>query len=419
MRRREFLKRALATGAALSTPAAHTLVHAGETPAARFDPAAASRALAGHRITSIESRTLSHRFPRLVGPSAIGAPVGGEGNSYIRIVTTDQGITGWCLGGGQPVDTRGLIGARASDLFDVTRGIADGVPGWLDKTLHDLAARIIGIPVWKMIGAHGRREVALYSGAIYMDDVLPEDRPRGIGAVLAACAQDHAAGYRAFKLKIGRGHKWMPREAGLQRDIAVTQAVHEAFPDCHILVDANAAYSVGEASKYVAATVDCELYWIEEAFEENVDDYRRLKEAMDKAGCKALIAEGESVHGRMTATPGRFGYYPEAFMERLFTLAEDQLVDVFLMDLDSMGFSRWRQLMPEIMQAGVSASPHTWVWPMRTFQAAQLAGGAGGIDIVEGIPAVTAGVDSSAYSMRDGRLLLPDAPGFGLELRSG
>jgi L-alanine-DL-glutamate epimerase-like enolase superfamily enzyme len=56
---------------------------------------------------------------------------------------------------------------------------------------------------------------------------------------------------------------------------------------------------------------------------------------------------------------------------------------------------------------------------MRTFQAAQLAGGAGGIDIVEGIPAVTAGVDSSAYSMRDGRLLLPDAPGFGLELRSG
>ena len=419
MDRREFLKRSLVTGAALTAAGPGTALHGGEARSTALDAVAANRMLAGHRITTIESRTLAHRFPRSVGPSSISQPVGRGGNSYIRIVTTDQGLTGWCLGGGQPVNPQPFIGAKVSDLFDVTRGITDDVPGWLDKTLHDLAARINGVPVWKLTGARGPREVLLYSGAIYMDDVLPEDRPRGISAVLGACAQDYVTGYRAFKLKIGRGHKWMPRDAGLQRDIAVTHAVHQAFPDCHILVDANIAYSVEEASKYLAATVDCDLYWIEEAFVENLDDYRRLKEAMDRAGSKAMIAEGESSHNQPAGKPGRFGHYQDAFMERLFRLAEEQLVDVFVMDLDAVGFSRWRHVMPEIIQAGVSASPHTWIWPMRTFQAAQLAGGIGGIDIVEGIPAVTEGVDSSAYSMRNGKLLLPDTPGFGLDLRAG
>ena len=419
MDRREFLKRGLATGATLTMAGSCAVPDAPGTRSAALDASAANRRLADHRITAIESRTLTYRFPRSVGPSSQGNPVGRDGNSYIRMITTDQGITGWCLGGGQQLDTQEFIGSKVGDLFDVSRGIADDVPGALDKTLHDLAARINGVPVWKMTGAHGPRAVSLYSAAIYMDDVLPEDRPRGISAVLAACAQDYAAGYRAFKLKIGRGHKWMPREAGLQRDIAVTHAVHEVFPDCRILVDANSAYTVGEASKYVAATVDCDLYWIEEAFVENLDDYRRLKEAMDRAGSKALIAEGESSHGQSAGKPGRFGAYPTTFMERLFRLAEERLVDVFLMDLDSVGFTRWRKVMPEIIQAGVTASPHTWVWPMRAFQAAQLAGGVGGIDIVEGIPAVTEGVDSSAYSMRDGKLILPDAPGFGLELRAG
>ncbi|MFZ5831954.1 MAG: enolase C-terminal domain-like protein [Planctomycetota bacterium] len=228
------------------------------------------------------------------------------------------------------------------------------------------------------------------------------------------------AGYRAFKLKIGRGRKWMPGDAGLQRDIAVTKAVtkavHEAFPDCRVLVDANDSYSVDEASKYVVAVADCDLYWIEEAFEENADDYRRLREAMGRAGCKALLADGEARRDRAGDSPTRFGDYSGVFVDRLFSLAEERLVDIFVMDLDIVGFSRWRRAMPELVQAGVKASPHAWMWCMRTHQSAQLAGGVGNIPIVEGIPGRTPGVDFSNYQMRDGKLVLPDAPGFGLEL---
>jgi hypothetical protein len=72
--------------------------------------------------------------------------------------------------------------------------------------------------------------------------------------------------------------------------------------------------------------------------------------------------------------------------------------------------------MPELEKAGVTASPHAWMWCMRTHQTAQLAGGVGNIQIVEGIPGRTQGVNFSNYSMRDGKLVLPESPGFGLVL---
>jgi L-alanine-DL-glutamate epimerase-like enolase superfamily enzyme len=415
--RRQFLKRvagASATAAALGTsPQGRAGLSADE---AGLDIARANRQLAEHRIADITSRRLVDEFPRLVGPSSIGGPVGRGGATRARIITTDRGVTGWCLGGGQQVDPKPFIGAKVGDMFDVGRGKADDIPGWLDKTLHDLAARILGVPVWKMLGAKGPREVWLYSGAIYMDDVIPEERPRGIKAVIDACRQDYEAGYRAFKLKIGRGRKWMFPDSGLVRDIAVTRAVRETFPDCRILVDANDAYTVVEASKYIAGVADCDLYWFEEAFEENADDYRRLREAMDRFGCEALIADGESLREEADPASNRFGAYSNAFIDHLFELAEEKLVDIFLMDLDSVGYSQWRRVMPELVAAGVPASPHTWRSCLRPYYAAHLCGGVGNIPIVEGIPGRIPGVDLSNYSMRDGHLVLPDAPGFGLEL---
>ena len=86
--------------------------------------------------------------------------------------------------------------------------------GLLDYVLHDLAGVILRKPVYEMMGAKSPTAIDIYSGAIYMDDLMPTDNPAGIEAVLAACRMDYDAGYRAFKLKIGRGRKWMPRAEG-------------------------------------------------------------------------------------------------------------------------------------------------------------------------------------------------------------
>jgi L-alanine-DL-glutamate epimerase-like enolase superfamily enzyme len=56
------------------------------------------------------------------------------------------------------------------------------------------------------------------------------------------------------------------------------------------------------------------------------------------------------------------------------------------------------------------------MWLPRPYYAAQLAAGVGNIPIVEGIPGTARGIDTSAYQLRNGELVMPDAPGFGLTL---
>lgn len=422
MERREFLKTVGATAAVMVSGRAAwsggpaTAGPAGTTRPARapLDAAAANRALAEHRIAGIELRQMRDRFPRLVGPGARGRPTGHGGGFRVRIVTTDQGVSGWASSGGAGGEDR-LRGRRVSDCFSTEHGIASDVPGFLDRVLHDLAGRILKRPVYQLLGGAGPTAVPIYSSSIHFEDLVPAGKPGGVPRLLDCCKQDHRAGYRAFKLKIGRGFRWMKRNEGLRRDIAITRSVREHFPDCRLLVDANDGYTVAEAIAYVKAVADCDLYWIEEPFEENRDGLKRLRAAMAAVGCKAMIADGESRKTR-GEPPYPYGGYAKAFVDNLFSLAADKLVDVFVMDLDIVGFSRWRRIMPAFVKAGVKTSPHTWMWTPRPYYVAHLAAGVGNVCIVEGIPGGAKDIDYSGFRLKGGNLMVPDAPGFGLRL---
>ena len=413
--RREFLRKSGVAGGGLLTGALSPVLPA-SAHATRddFDKSAAARELAAHRIVEITARQVRDRYPRSIGPNSRGRPVGRGGSYRVRTIRTDKGASGWAMCHLSDEVVREFVGMRVGDLFDIDGGATEQA-GALDKALHDLAGNILGLPVWKLIGGAGPRETLLYSGAIYMEDVVPPEAPRGIPAVLAACRQDYDAGYRAFKLKIGRGFKWMPRQEGLRRDVEVTRSIKERFPGCRILVDANDAFTVDEAIQYVRAVADCDLYWIEEPFEENHDGLKRLKDAMATVGCRAMIADGE--RRRRQAKPlTRHGGYVEEFTDRLYRLAEVELIDVFVLDLGIVGFTRWRKLMPELVNAGVKASPHLWMWTPRTYYCAQLAAGVGNVCIIEGIPGQAPGIDYSAYKVTSGRLMVPETRGFGLNL---
>ena len=170
-------------------------------------------------------------------------------------------------------------------LDDAARG--------LDHVLHDLAGQILGVPVWQMLGGKGPRRTPIYSSSIHFEGLVPLEQPAGLPGVLAACQQDHEAGYRDFKVKIGRGLRWMPPSEGLTRDVAATRAVREANPEARILVDANNAYSVDDCIQYLDGVADCDLFWIEEPFREDWSQLILPKEHMYKSGCGALIVEGE------------------------------------------------------------------------------------------------------------------------------
>lgn len=417
--RREFLKlAATASAAALAGRRDRLWAEPGPVRAVpAIDYAAAQRALGDHKIASFAFRNIGDSFGRAIGPNAKGGH-GGQtgGSSKAAIITTDQGVTGWAMAGGAKEDGSKYVGTRVGDLFSARRGLTGDAPWWLDKVMHDLSARILGVPVYQMLGAKGPRKVWMYSGAIYFDDLMPRKAPGGIDHLLANCRLDYRAGYRAFKLKMGRGFRVMNRAEGLRRDIEVVHAVRKAFADCRILVDANDGWAVDEACQFVAATADCDLFFIEEPFEEQRDGLKRLREALAKAGSKTLIADGEA-RKKAAKTPTEYGGYTQAFIDNLYALAAGKLLDLVVLDLDILGMSRWRRVMPKLAAAGLQASPHTWMWRMRSFYAAQLAAGLGNIPIVEGIPMRTGGVDESAYVWDDGRLVMPKKPGFALTLK--
>ena len=379
---------------------------------------AAQQKLSEHRIAKMETRRLGDRYPRFVGRNARGRPCGRGGGYQIRILVTDQGARGWAMSYAPHEQVKHLIGARVGDIFDVEHGPAEDAY-LIEKPLHDLAGNILGVPAHALMGSKGPKKVPIYSGAVYFDDLEPEGKPRGVPGVLASCQQDYDAGYRAFKLKMGRGFKWIqPKKDGIRRDIEVTRAVREKFPNCKVLVDANDGYTVDDFLTYVSGVADCGLAYIEEPFQEHRDGLKRLKDHMAKVGCKALIMDGERRTER--ARPlWKYGGYTRRHVDNLLALAKEKLVDVLNLDLGIVGFTRWRKVMPELEKLGVSTSPHTWMWIPRPFYAAQLAAGMGNVCIVEGIPGTTRGVDYSAYTFdKNGDLVLPDAPGFGLTLSS-
>ena len=205
----------------------------------------------------------------------------------------------------------------------------------------------------------------------------------------------------------------MPPAEGARRDIEVTRAVREAFPDCRILVDANDACTVDDFLRYVTEVADCDLYCIEEPFRENREDLLRLHEHMASAGCRALIMEGEGRTDR-AEEPWRFGGYSQRHVENLLALGQEGLVNILNLDLSIVGFTRWRRVMPEVEKAGLLASPHTWAGTPRPYYTAHLAAGVGNVAIVEGIPGTASGLDYSAFRFEDGNLVLPELPGWGM-----
>jgi D-galactarolactone cycloisomerase len=352
--------------------------------------------IADHRIERIESGRLTYSYPRTIGRNARLGSHGSGGTMPIVVVRTDSGATGWGIASGPVDDLPKLVGRRLGELFDPAAGVLDAAAVPLDFALHDLAGQLLGVSVHALLGGLGEPSVTCYSGAIYLDDLDPDEAPRGLDAVLENCAADFAAGYRAFKLKIGRGSRWMAPEDGLRRDIEVTRAVRSAYPSVRVLVDANNGYTGRTFLSYFEAVADCDLFWVEEPFQETREDLALLRPVLGST----LAADGEA----------------DPDVPFLLGLAREGLLDVLLMDVVSYGFSAWRRLMPTLREIGVRASPHAWGQPLKTLYAAQLAAGVGNVVTVEGVPGSTDELDASGYALVEGVLNVPDQPGFGIPL---
>lgn len=363
------------------------------------------RSLDQHKIVRVEYFMPRAIYPRLHGKNAIKGYHGFGGALHIARLTTDQGASGWAtlcrkITEAKKVEEK-LLHVSLGTIFRADTGILDDTLLPFDIALHDLAGRILNIPVSRMIQEKAVNSVKAYDGAIYMNDIIPEDKPFGPDKVLADCAHDYALGHRSMKVKIGRGHMWMEHEKGLKRDIEIVRAIHAAFPDVMLLVDANDGYTPEDCYAFLDGIDNTPLYWFEEPFRECESKNRALRDYLDKNRPATLIADGES----FTDIP------------LLMDLAEKKLLDVWMPDVCGYGFTAWRKLLQQIVPLGYLSSPHAWGEVVKTHYCCHLAAAYPQfVPIVETVLGYTEGIDYSGYTLKNGFFTVPEKPGFGMDL---
>jgi cis-L-3-hydroxyproline dehydratase len=132
-----------------------------------------------------------------------------------------------------------VVGADARNPRSTFRRMTAAVTGHpyakspIDIAVWDLAARLSGMPLWKMLGAEGPEETALYRP---VQGASPE-----LSAVKAR--ERLAQGYRRLQVKVGDDPI-----IDAQRVLAVRDAVG---PDVVIFADANCGFSLSSARQFV------------------------------------------------------------------------------------------------------------------------------------------------------------------------
>ena len=398
MNRRQFLYHAGLLSYYARFPANHLLADEGI--------AADAKVLKGHRIDKVEFVSAKYHHPRFVGRNSRTNPNGQHKKDSCVRLHTDQGAVGWGrtkVGRERNKIVKSLIGKTIDQLIVPSVGTREGVHPAVDIALHDLAGVILEKPVYELLGANGSKATDLYSGMIYFDELDAEGDYIGIENVIKNCQWDYDYGYRKVKVKIGRSSKWYPHDKGLAKDIEVVNKIHETFgkKGLGILVDANDGYSLQDTIDFFEGVKEVPIYWFEEPFREDPKISRKLKKWMLKNGREnTFYTDGE-------AKPD---------LELVRDLIADGTLDMHLVDIQGYGFTKWRRLIPFLKKHKAMASPHTWGSMLKTHYVSHLAAGLENTAIIEGVTCISDEIDYGDYKIKDGKLHVSDAPGFGMKL---
>jgi D-galactarolactone cycloisomerase len=370
---------------------------------------------AGPHIIRITLANTEGRFHKYVTMNAYDkAP---KGHTYVNTVIriqTNSGIEGaGVMGYSLPApallaELKTLIGANPLELYQMEAGrIVGRNPQYastleryrfLDGPLFDLVGKLTGKAAWQLIGESVRDRVDVYDGTLYFSDVWFQDR--GVRAVIEEAEEAQRSGYRAIKLKLGRGFKWMDKEGGLQRDIEVVRAVRKAVgPDMRIMADPNNGYRGDRerAWRLMAETAESKLYWMEEIFPEQVEDYSWLKDKMEKAGIRTLIADGENFD-----QPAEFDPY----------LKPRRLMDVLQTDIRRCGFLDNLAVTRKAEPVGAVVMPHNWGSHTGVLMALQMAKAVRNIPGAEDDRSTCDVFTTEGYEFHDGMYTVPNKPGL-------
>lgn len=256
------------------------------------------------KITDVISHVLQYDLPEELGYSQQFYT---KRSAHLVEVRTDEGVTGWgeCFGpgnialankaivekvirpmilGDDPVD-RDVIWHKVYNLLrdHGQKGMPLQSLSGVDIALWDIAGKVAGLPISKLIGGAHRDRVPVYGYGMMLR--------REDAETMAARFADEAAaikdmGFKATKMKVGLG----PSD-DVKLAEAVRRGVGDGFP---FMVDANHCYTTSDAFYVGRALGELDAYWFEEPIApEDHDGYRELR-----AGLTVNISGGEAEFNR-------------------------------------------------------------------------------------------------------------------------
>ena len=149
----------------------------------------------------------------------------------------------------------------------------------VDIALWDLIGKAANMPVHKLLGGHADKVKVYASGGFYTQR---NETAELVDEILGYVAQ----GFRAVKMKVGRD---------VRLDASRVGAVRKALgDDIELLVDANEAWDLSTAMRFIDRVAEYGLYWLEEPVApDDINGYAALT-----ALGKICIAAGENEYSR-------------------------------------------------------------------------------------------------------------------------
>lgn len=353
------------------------------------------------KITRIVGFDLASKRSKFAGKNSHLDDHGDRARDRMVRLFTNAGIEGIGNCRASQESLASLLGKNPFDFYKPSERRMTGSVGAGTMPLWDLAGKVLGKPVYELLGGAGPKRVPVYDGSVYFSDLLPQNANRPLDCFKEEIDRGVARGHRAFKIKVGRGFKWMPREAGDARDVEVVKAIRRhGGPDLILGVDANNGYDPAGTKRFLEALPDCNLAWLEEMFPESVNECLDLKRFIAQHGWKALIADGES-QGDL-----------EAFKPYIAARA----YDIYQGDMNRFGIEGILAEAALAKEQGLTVAPHNWGSLVGFYMQLQVGRAITNLYRAENDPLSTDVLIADGYEIRDGAASVPDAPGFGLRI---
>jgi L-alanine-DL-glutamate epimerase-like enolase superfamily enzyme len=247
----------------------------------------------------------------------------------------------------------------------------------LDIAIWDAAGKSLGQPLYRLLGGC-RDRVRTYASDNLWYNVPLDD--------LARSAQAHVAdGYNMLKVRVGN-------EDHPAKEVARVRTVAEAAgPDVRIMVDATESWNEAQAVVTGRALQEAGIVWLEDPVShENLAGLAHLAHVLD-----VPIAAGEHLFGL------------DAFQKTF----EARAVDIAIIDLARVGgITPWMKVANLAQARGIPVAGHV-IPEVHVHLLAAVPNG----HLVEYLPR-SGPILNSQLKLEDGHLVVPQAPGLGMEL---